>query len=100
MANNCKECNCNCHCSTKEHPNKTGVCSCTDCKCEQREGARNVILDKYYQYDKNIYENIHKLKDKLNNHEDLKTLSKEIKELDAEIKAEKESGDGEEDAFI
>ena len=47
MANNCKECNCNCHCSTKEHPNKTGVCSCTDCKREQREVARNVILDKY-----------------------------------------------------
>ena len=49
------------------------------------ETKYKVILDKYYQYDKNIYESIHKLKDKLNSHEDLKTLSKEIKELEKKI---------------
>ena len=35
-----------------------------------------VILDKYFKYGQNIYENIHNLKEKINDSKDLKNLSK------------------------
>ena len=35
-----------------------------------------VILDKYFKYDQNIYENIHNLKDEITDKRDLKSLSK------------------------
>ena len=44
-----------------------------------------VILDKYYKYTQDIYNNIHKLKEKVNNSGDLKKLSKEIVLLEKEI---------------
>ena len=44
-----------------------------------------VILDKYFEYDSNIYKNIHKLKEKINNSKDLKILSKETTELEKKI---------------
>jgi len=44
-----------------------------------------VILDKYFEYESNIYKNIHALKEKINNSEDLKNLSKEIMELEKKI---------------
>ena len=44
-----------------------------------------VTLEKYFQYDQNIYENIHKLKEKINNSKDLKSLSKKILSLEKEI---------------
>jgi len=45
----------------------------------------NVILDKYFEYDSDIYKNIYKLKDKINNSKDLKNLSKEIIDLEKKI---------------
>ncbi len=44
-----------------------------------------VILDKYYKYNQEIYENIHNLKDQINDLNDLKTLSKKIQLLEEEI---------------
>ena len=44
-----------------------------------------VILDKYFQYDENIYENIHNLKKQINNSKDLKIMSEKIKILEKEI---------------
>tara|TARA_Y100000590_G_scaffold386893_1_gene460025 strand:+ start:206 stop:1318 length:1113 start_codon:yes stop_codon:yes gene_type:complete len=44
-----------------------------------------VILDKYFHYSQNIYENIHNLKDEINDLEDLKNLSKKIQPLEREI---------------
>ena len=44
-----------------------------------------VILDKYFKYSQNIYENIHSLKNKINTSIDLKNLSKEIDTLEKEI---------------
>jgi len=44
-----------------------------------------VILDKYFQYNKNIYNKIHNLKDEINNFKDLKNLSKKIQSLEKEI---------------
>ena len=41
-----------------------------------------VILDKYFEYDSNIYENIYKLKEKINNPNDLKIQHRETKELE------------------
>ena len=35
-----------------------------------------VILEKYFKYGQNIYENIHNLKEKISNSKDLRTLSK------------------------
>ena len=49
------------------------------------ESKYKVILDKYFKYDINIYKNIHKLKDSLNNKNDLIHRSKEIKELERKI---------------
>ena len=44
-----------------------------------------VINDKYFKYDENIYQNIHELKEKINSKEDLEKFSKEIKELERKI---------------
>ena len=44
-----------------------------------------VILDKYFKYNQNIYENIHSLKDKIDDSRDLDNLSKEIQILEKEI---------------
>ena len=40
------------------------------------------VLDRYFEYDKDIYKNIHELKENINNSKDLKNLSKEITELE------------------
>ena len=45
----------------------------------------NVILDKYFEYDTDIYKNIYKLKEKINCSKDLKILSKEIMDLEKKI---------------
>ena len=44
-----------------------------------------VILDKYFKYDQNIYEKIHILKEKINDSNDLKKLSKQILSIEKEI---------------
>ena len=44
-----------------------------------------VILEKYFKYNQNIYDNIHDLKEEINNSEDLKKLSKKIQPLEKEI---------------
>jgi len=44
-----------------------------------------VILDKYFKYDQNIYENIHNFKEKINDSKDLRNLSKKIQPLEKEI---------------
>jgi len=44
-----------------------------------------VILDKYFKYSQDIYENIHILKNKINSSIDLKNLSREIDFLEKEI---------------
>jgi anhydro-N-acetylmuramic acid kinase len=44
-----------------------------------------VIKDKYYEYDSQIYQEIHNLKDKIHNSNDLKTLSKELNDLERKI---------------
>jgi anhydro-N-acetylmuramic acid kinase len=44
-----------------------------------------VILDKYFKYNEDIYKNIHSFKDKINNSRDLESLSKEIQLLEREI---------------
>ena len=43
------------------------------------------IKDKYYEYDSNIYEGIHHLKDKISNINDLKKHSKDLLELEKKI---------------
>jgi len=49
------------------------------------ETKHSVILDKYFQYDGDIYKNIHKIKDHINSYKDLETLSKEVKKLEESI---------------
>ena len=44
-----------------------------------------VIKDKYFEYDSFIYNGIHSLKEKIFNSQDLKKLSKELKELERQI---------------
>ena len=44
-----------------------------------------VILEKYFKYGQNIYENIHNLKEKISNSKDLRNLSKKIQPLEKEI---------------
>ena len=44
-----------------------------------------VILNKYFKYNDDIYENIHKLKEGINSSKDLKILSKEIAKLEKKI---------------
>ena len=43
------------------------------------------ILNKYYAYDKEIYEKIHNLKEKIHNYKDLKKFANELKSLEKEI---------------
>jgi anhydro-N-acetylmuramic acid kinase len=49
------------------------------------ETEYKVIKDKYYEYDSDIYQNIHKLKEKIHTSNDLKTLAKELKDLERKI---------------
>ena len=44
-----------------------------------------VIKDKYFEYDNDMYRNIHSLKDKIQNTKDLEKLNKELKELERNI---------------
>lgn len=44
-----------------------------------------LISDKYFEYDRDIYKNIHGLKENINNSKDLKNLSKQITELEKKI---------------
>ena len=44
-----------------------------------------VILDKYFKYSQSIYQNIHNLKEKINNSKDLENLSEKIQPLEKEI---------------
>ena len=44
-----------------------------------------VINDKFFEYDKEIYQNIHYLKDKIHNLTDLKKLIKDLDELERQI---------------
>ena len=49
------------------------------------ETKYEVIKDKYYEYDSEIYQNIHRLKEKIYSLHDLKTLEKELKDLERKI---------------
>ena len=44
-----------------------------------------VIVDKYYEYDGQIYQDIHNLKEKIHNLNDLKNLTKELSDLERKI---------------
>ncbi len=44
-----------------------------------------VILDQYFKYNQKIYQNIHNIKEKINDSNDLKNLSQEIKTLEKKI---------------
>ena len=44
-----------------------------------------VIKDKYFEYDREIYQNIHHLKDKIHNFIDIKTYNKELTDLERQI---------------
>jgi len=44
-----------------------------------------VISDKYFKYNQDIHKNIHNLKDKINDSNDLKYLEKEINEIEKQI---------------
>jgi anhydro-N-acetylmuramic acid kinase len=44
-----------------------------------------VIKDKYFEYDQNIYHSIHSLKEKIFNIQDIKKFSKELSELERKI---------------
>ena len=45
------------------------------------ETKYDVIKDKFYEYSDEIYHNIHTIKEKIHNLEDIKTLAKEIKKF-------------------
>ena len=49
------------------------------------ETKYEVIKDKYYEYDSDIYQDIHKLKEKIHSYNDLKILAKELKDLERKI---------------
>ena len=49
------------------------------------ETKYEVIKDKYYEYDSDIYQNIHRIKEKIHTLNDLKILSKELKDLERKI---------------
>tara|TARA_B100001093_G_scaffold393779_1_gene380442 strand:- start:129 stop:1250 length:1122 start_codon:yes stop_codon:yes gene_type:complete len=49
------------------------------------ETKYEVIKDKYFEYDSDIYQNIHSLKEKIHAPDDLKTLEKELKDLERKI---------------
>ena len=44
-----------------------------------------VLFNKYYKYNDDVYETIHSLKEKINNTKDLKTFSKELKNLELKV---------------
>ena len=44
-----------------------------------------IIKDKYFEYDSNIYKDIHNLKEKINKIEDLKIYNKELDNLERKI---------------
>ena len=44
-----------------------------------------VIKNKFYEYDSNIYNKIHNLKEKISNISDLNKLSKDLKDLERQI---------------
>ncbi len=49
-------------------------------------GAKyEVILDKYFEYDQNIYESIHNLKEQINDSKDLINLSNKLEPIEKEI---------------
>ena len=58
-----------------------------DASIIQSDGQKNhkVISDEYFEYNINIFENFHKLREKINNPIDLKKLSEEIDTLEREI---------------
>ena len=49
------------------------------------ETEYEVIKDKYYEYDSGIYQDIHKLKEKIQTSNDLKTLAKDLNDLERKI---------------
>lgn len=49
------------------------------------ETTYDVIKDKYFEYDSGVYQEIHKLKEKIHSLNDLKYLSKELKNLERKI---------------
>mgnify|MGYP001291059495 CR=1 FL=1 len=49
------------------------------------ETKYDVIKDKYYEYDNEIYQDIHKLKEKIQNSKDLEALEDELKNLERKI---------------
>ena len=58
-----------------------------DASIIQSDGDKEykVILDRYFKYNQKIYENIHNIKDKIQDSRDLKKLETEIKFLEKEI---------------
>ena len=58
-----------------------------DASIIQSDGEKKyeVIKDKYYEYDSKIYQDIHKLKEKIHNINDLKIFKKEINDLERKI---------------
>ena len=58
-----------------------------DASIIQSDGEKKykVILDKYFEYPQNIYENLTKLRDKIKSSKDLKIFSKETKNIEKEI---------------
>ena len=58
-----------------------------DASIIQSDGEKKykVILDKYFEYPQGIYKDLIKLRDKIENSEDLKKFSKEIVEIEKEI---------------
>ena len=49
------------------------------------ETEYNVILNKYFEYDSNLYKMLSKIRDKVEKSKDLITLSKELLQLEKEI---------------
>ena len=58
-----------------------------DASIIQSDGDTNykLILDKYFKYTQNIYNNIHSLKEEINDSKDLMNLSKKIQLLEKEV---------------
>ena len=49
------------------------------------ETKYDVIKDKYYEYDNEIYQDIHKLKEKIQNSKDIEALDTELKNLERKL---------------
>ena len=58
-----------------------------DASIVQSDGEKNnkLIKDKYFEYPQDIYANLVKFRDKINNADDLKKFSNELKQLEREI---------------